>query len=142
MTQIQTITVKGYKSIAKMEYFALRPINVLIGANGAGKSNFIGIFKLLAALDVSTYVRPAIQSWQQYHFHDTGDAPAVKRPRDSNDNLRLKPLGDMRVTSLRGRSRHFIANRNRAPMPPQHTDLTEISYFITNQTASAGIKPC
>jgi predicted ATPase len=54
MTQIQTITVKGYKSIAKLQDFALRPLNVLIGANGAGKSNFIGIFKLLAALAVSS----------------------------------------------------------------------------------------
>ena len=33
MTQIQKLTVKGYKSIAKLENFALRPLNVLIGAN-------------------------------------------------------------------------------------------------------------
>lgn len=50
MTQIQNLTVKGYKSIAKLENFALRPLNVLIGANGAGKSNFIGLFKFLHAM--------------------------------------------------------------------------------------------
>ena len=43
---------------------------------------------------VSTYVRPAMQSWRQYHFHDTGDSAAVKRPHGSNDNLRLKPAAD------------------------------------------------
>ncbi|MBM3204004.1 chromosome segregation protein SMC, partial [Candidatus Woesearchaeota archaeon] len=50
MTQIQKLTVKGYKSIAKLENFALHPLNVLIGANGAGKSNFISLFKFLHAM--------------------------------------------------------------------------------------------
>ncbi len=181
--KIETITLRGYKSIAELEDFKLRNLNVLIGANGAGKSNFIGVFKLLSALadgnlqtfvqkqggpdallhrgrkhtkqidaeiyfepnrqfgvqngylislsptadnrlifnrestwisgqyttkpislgtahdeaklrddpqTVSTYVRPAMQSWRQYHFHDTGDSAAVKGQHGSNENLRLK----------------------------------------------------
>ena len=47
MSQIQKLTVKGYKSIKSLEDFELRALNVLIGANGAGKSNFIGMFKFL-----------------------------------------------------------------------------------------------
>ena len=50
MSQIQKLTVKGYKSIKALEDFELRPLNVLIGANGAGKSNFISLFRFLAAL--------------------------------------------------------------------------------------------
>lgn len=184
--KLKTITLRGYKSIAQLEAFELRNLNVLIGANGAGKSNFISIFKLLAALadgnlqtfvqkqggpdallhgsrkrtqqidaeiyfeknsygiangyrisltptadnrlifsreqtwidghyavkaislgtahdearlrddkqPVSAHVRPAMQSWRQYHFHDTGDSAAVKRPHGSNDNLRLKSSAD------------------------------------------------
>jgi predicted ATPase len=40
------IEIKGYKSIreAKVE---LKPINILIGANGSGKSNFISFFEFL-----------------------------------------------------------------------------------------------
>ena len=40
------IEIKGYKSIkeAKVE---LKPINILIGANGSGKSNFISFFDFL-----------------------------------------------------------------------------------------------
>ncbi len=40
------IHIKGYKSIkdAKVE---LRPINILIGANGSGKSNFLSFFEFL-----------------------------------------------------------------------------------------------
>src|SRR5258708_37927456 len=41
------LTIEGYKSIRKLEDFPLRPLNVLIGANGAGKSNFVGFFRLL-----------------------------------------------------------------------------------------------
>src|SRR5258708_2715354 len=41
------ITIKGFKSIASIDKLALRPINVLIGANGSGKSNFIGVFDFL-----------------------------------------------------------------------------------------------
>lgn len=184
--KLQSVTLRGYKSIASLEGFALRNLNVLIGANGAGKSNFIGMFKLLAAMaegnlqsfvqkqggpdallmggrkrtpqidaevyfepgyqgiqngyrvslvpttdnrlifsreetwisghydtkpfslgnaheeaklrddsrKVSEYVRPAMQSWRQYHFHDTGDLAPVKRLHPSNDNLRLKPAAD------------------------------------------------
>ena len=44
---LSKITIFGYKSIEKLENFRLYNLNVLIGANGAGKSNFISIFKLL-----------------------------------------------------------------------------------------------
>jgi predicted ATPase len=41
------ITIKGFKSIKLIERLPMRPINILIGANGSGKSNFIGAFKFL-----------------------------------------------------------------------------------------------
>ena len=37
------ITIQGFKSIASIEKLPLRPINIVIGANGSGKSNFIGV---------------------------------------------------------------------------------------------------
>jgi len=40
------IDIKGYKSIKDI-HLELNPINVLIGANGAGKSNFISFFNFL-----------------------------------------------------------------------------------------------
>lgn len=184
--KLKSVTLRGYKSIAEANNFELGSLNVLIGANGAGKSNFISLFKLMAALvdgnlqtfvqqqggpdallhgsrkrtdqidaeiyfeknssgiangyrisliptqdnrlifkreetwinghyaiksislgsgheeaklredtqSVSAYVRPAMQGWRQYHFHDTSDSAAVKRPHGSNDNLRLKSAAD------------------------------------------------
>jgi predicted ATPase len=44
------ITVQGFKSIASIEKLPLRPVNILIGSNGAGKSNFIGVFAFLHAI--------------------------------------------------------------------------------------------
>ena len=50
MPTLDWITVKGFKSIKSIEELELRPINVLIGSNGAGKSNFMEVFSLLNAI--------------------------------------------------------------------------------------------
>lgn len=44
--QLSRLVLKGYKSISECD-IELGSLNVLIGANGAGKSNFIGFFKLI-----------------------------------------------------------------------------------------------
>ncbi|WP_299290907.1 AAA family ATPase [uncultured Mucilaginibacter sp.] len=46
---IEYIEIEGFKSIKKME-LELKPINILIGSNGSGKSNFISFFKLINAI--------------------------------------------------------------------------------------------
>jgi len=46
MAHLDHIRIAGFKSIRDQEV-ELRPLNVLIGANGSGKSNFIGVFRLL-----------------------------------------------------------------------------------------------
>jgi predicted ATPase len=46
MTLLQKVVLRGFKSIRDME-LELRPLNVLIGANGAGKSNLIQFFEML-----------------------------------------------------------------------------------------------
>ncbi|HDZ4996481.1 TPA: AAA family ATPase [Campylobacter jejuni] len=47
---LNKITIKGYKSIRDLSEFELKNLNILIGANGAGKSNFISVFKMLNVL--------------------------------------------------------------------------------------------
>lgn len=47
---IRTITIEGFKSIRRLESFPLGSMNVLIGANGAGKSNFVEFFRLVRAI--------------------------------------------------------------------------------------------
>ena len=48
--KLEKISVYGFKSIRALENFEIRPLNVLIGANGSGKSNFISLFGLLDAI--------------------------------------------------------------------------------------------
>ncbi len=47
---LDKLTIKGFKSIQSLENFELRNLNVLIGGNGTGKSNFIDFFRLLRAM--------------------------------------------------------------------------------------------
>jgi predicted ATPase len=182
MSKLSSLTIKGYKSIQNMENLKLGNLNVLLGANGAGKSNFISVFKFLADMyeqnlqlhvqknggadallhygrkktpkmemafyfgdngyefslsptkdnrfifdkerlrfmgafyygqywqpsstiigsahseailkssdhKYAQYIKPAIESWRIYHFHDTSDTALVKRIHSVTDNLKLK----------------------------------------------------
>lgn len=46
MRTLRKVKIEGFKSIENAE-LALNDLNVVIGANGSGKSNFIGVFRLL-----------------------------------------------------------------------------------------------
>ncbi len=46
MSALKRIRIAGFKSIKQLD-LSLGNLNVLIGANGAGKSNFISVFKLV-----------------------------------------------------------------------------------------------
>lgn len=47
---LDKLTIRGFKSIRSLEDFELTNLNVLIGGNGAGKSNFIDFFRMLRAM--------------------------------------------------------------------------------------------
>lgn len=47
---IDFLTIRGFKSIREMESLKLEKLNILIGANGAGKSNLVSFFQMLREL--------------------------------------------------------------------------------------------
>ena len=47
---IERLTIKGFKSIREMVNFSLGDVNIVVGANGAGKSNFVQIFRMVRAM--------------------------------------------------------------------------------------------
>jgi predicted ATPase len=61
---LATIHIRGYKSIKSVE-LQLGNLNILIGANGSGKSNFISVFKFL---------RNIVDQRLQLHVRDSGGA--------------------------------------------------------------------
>lgn len=71
MHELDSITVRGFRSIAAIEQLAIGAINVVIGPNGSGKSNFIGVFSLLHALregHLQEYVARAGGAERVLHF--------------------------------------------------------------------------
>lgn len=204
MSKLDRISIEGYKSIRKLEDFKLTNLNILLGANGAGKSNFISVFKLLAKMyerDLQTFVpvnggadallhygrkktkkikmafffgvnryeftliptkdnrlifeeevlyftgyekwtgermypskpkiissggyeakikdsdhqyakwiKPAIESWRIYHFHDTSDSASVKQIHPVNDNRKLKTDAENLAAFLFFLKRRFPEN--------------------------------
>src|ERR1035437_7271912 len=47
MHLLETFSLQGFRSIKQLDDFTLGPITVLIGANGSGKSNLIGFFRMM-----------------------------------------------------------------------------------------------
>jgi predicted ATPase len=179
---ISSLSIEGYKSIKSLKDFPLRSLNVLIGANGVGKSNFVTFFGMLSELaeqrlqvwvqkqggaervlsfglketpelsasisfglnrysfvltptassgfvfsreelyfespyfapvtrtevahresvlkdwktetkkdSMEDYIYSSISSWKVFHFHDTSEMAAVKRPCSVHDNEYLRP---------------------------------------------------
>ncbi len=55
---IRKLTIRGFKSIQRLDELRLYRLNVLIGANGAGKSNFVSYFRMLNEM-----VESRLQNW-------------------------------------------------------------------------------
>lgn len=71
MSELDHITIKGFKSIASIEELKFGALTVLIGPNGSGKSNFLGVFSFLDAVTeecVQQYVRKAGGAERVLHF--------------------------------------------------------------------------
>lgn len=59
-SSLDRLSIKGFRSIRELNDFELHSLNVIIGANGAGKSNLIAFFKMLRAFidgNLNRYVR-------------------------------------------------------------------------------------
>lgn len=66
MNKLKSLTIRGFRSIESLEEFEPGDVCVLIGANGAGKSNFVEFFRMVR--------RIADQSLQKYLLETASDA--------------------------------------------------------------------
>ena len=55
--RLESIVIRGYKSIAYDHpvTLSLGDVNILLGANGAGKSNLVSFFKMLSYMMSSSF---------------------------------------------------------------------------------------
>jgi len=68
-THLEHVKIQGFKSIKELD-LNMEPINILIGANGSGKSNFISLFTFLRNLSegkIQNYVEK--QGFANTFFH-------------------------------------------------------------------------
>jgi predicted ATPase len=93
MDMLKRLVLSGFKSIKSMD-LELRPLNVLIGANGAGKSNLVSFFKMLNAMlreNLRTYVAMSGHAHSILHY-----GPKVT----SEVRARLEFVRDLGTTSF------------------------------------------
>ena len=97
MSKLTSVQIRGYRSIrdATLE---LRPLNVLIGANGAGKSNLVSFFKMMNELmagRLQQFVRSTGHATSNLHF-----GPSVTPQLDAE--LKFKTdSGDLNTYRMR-----------------------------------------
>lgn len=107
MPRLERVTIEGFKSIECLKDFEIRPLNVLIGANGAGKSCFMDFFALLRALcgfslpnlpggGLANYVA-AYGGSESLLFRGSGHTGEIRARLESGENvfeLTLRPTAE------------------------------------------------
>lgn len=82
MPSVSHLTVRGFKSIAALERFELGSLNVCIGSNGAGKSNLLDLFRMMAAM--------ANRKLQVFVARENGPDGLLFRGRKHTDDLEIE----------------------------------------------------
>jgi predicted ATPase len=141
---IEKIFIQHYKSIKEL-FINLGAINILIGANGVGKSNFISYFKLLNILyknELKEYIATHGKANSFLHF-------GVKVSQSIHGGIAFKVLDKSYITYtfnlIPNQSGHLIINEEKADfgfsedMPKESKTLEYESYFLkTDQSQEAG----
>ena len=71
MAKLDHITIEGFRSIKAVKEFRINQLTVLIGANGAGKTNFVRAFFFLSSIcrgRLQQYVALTGGADKQLHF--------------------------------------------------------------------------
>jgi predicted ATPase len=97
MSRLKSLRVSGWKSINETDPpLAFGPINVLIGANGSGKSNLISFFKLLNEL-----LGERLQAF-------VGKSGGAESLLHYGSKKTLSVIGDLELETGKNTSRYFI----------------------------------
>jgi len=129
VAQLTSLRLAGWKSIRDAE-IELRPLNVLIGANGAGKSNLVSFFKLISEMMAGRF---------QEHVGTTGGAEALlhhgsKRTQFIDARFRFTAEGGensygIRWVPIAGNSLFFVVER----LGPKNWDVAESFHPVLSQ---------
>jgi predicted ATPase len=76
---IKKLSIQGFKSIQGCTDFELTDLNIIIGANGAGKSNFVQIFRMLMAMTRKNFSKFILERGgaDSFLFNGPGVTPQI-----------------------------------------------------------------
>lgn len=101
---LDSISIKGYKSIRDLN-LDLKPINILIGSNGVGKSNFISFFRL-----VNNIYEQRLQNYTMQNRAEGLLYYGVKRTKEISGHLQFAKNAYSFVLQPRDNGSMFIAH--------------------------------
>lgn len=90
---LDRIQIEGFKSIRNLDNLELRQLNILIGSNGAGKSNFISLFHFLNQIvekNLQNFVRKAGGADALLYFGQKVTQEIVVRLDFEHDGYKIK----------------------------------------------------
>ena len=150
MGEIKRITIKGFKSIKSLEDFELGHLNVIIGANGAGKSNFVQVFKMLNAMSMKGFQSYIFENGGAKNFPYNGfkETPKLefgfeftsRRSYSEGSNFysfTLKPTPDMRFIIEETRGYRNSSNRSYGPPDLESRLADEKEDKVTDGTGNS-----
>lgn len=147
VTRFQEISIKGFRRLADVQ-LELRPLSVLIGANGIGKTSVLDVFSLLASsaqgsLNVAISELSGLASLITYDRAEElefGISMEVSEPKPLHYLIRIKPLGAAYVIDEEVLSQEKQAIRDG---PFKHIDSrrADVRYYNAGhlRTGSSGL---
>ena len=108
MSALKSIAIAGFKSFGTEVEVPLRPLNVLIGANGSGKSNFLEAFSFLQAYGLGLVDRRVKESGgadKILHFgtrHTDAETVSIEFSDGDSYSLGLFPTGSDELATVFG----------------------------------------
>ena len=133
MTAIREISIEGFRSIAAVKELKLRPLNVLIGANGSGKSNFLGALALLRA----AVLGPSIRS--DYVLRSGGADRLLHYGSKVTPKIKFSVCFDDKLTDFSVQMRHGADDQLLSRLTISEAEFP--SDFVRNLEIRSGVAP-
>jgi predicted ATPase len=138
VSRFEEVTIKGFRRLGNIE-LELRPLSVMIGANGIGKTSVLDVFSLLASSAQGSLNAaiselgglPALMTYDRAEELEFGISMDVQRYEPLRYLLRIKPQGSSYVIEEEVLSQ--VRQHGRGPFKHIDSYGTTIKYYEVSQ---------